>query len=1042
MADVTSHSVNVLLVDDSPANLLTLEAVLAPLGVVLHRSSSGEHACRRVTEADYAVVLLDVRMPTMDGFETAARIRATPRSKSTPIIFLTAQPGDEDVLDQVYSFSAVDFLAKPLNPRVLLSKVGFFVELHRNKEELRTDRAFLAAVLEAVEDGIVACGPDGTLTLFNRATREMHGLPVQPLPLERWSEHYNLYRPDGETLMSPDEIPLAKALAGEYVRNAELVIAPAGRKPIKLAASGRPLIDESGRKLGAVVSMHDITARHEAEAARRAADALSLFNKRLAEVFRQAPAFMCVVREPLHVFEMVNDRYLQLIGNRKVIGKPVAEALPEVVEQGFVAMLDRVYATGEPYVGTDVRIVLQQTPGGPPDERFIDFVYLPLRGPDGAISGILAHGVDLTDRKRAEQALRASEMRVRLATDAAGLGVWVWEPAIDAVTWENDRSQQIFGLTAKEPSLTAARFRAEFLVAEDGDEFARAAANSLRTGKPFLFEGRFFRPHSAEVRWIALTGLLEPRTDGSPVRMIGTAADITDRKRAEAELKASESRYRALFNSMDEGFCVIELVFDAIGAPVDWRYLETNPAFVQQTGLADAIGRTAREVMPNIEENWIHGYGQVALTGKPMRMVAASRDLGGWFDVSATRIGEAAERKVAVFFSDITLRRRAEDELRKLAADLADADKQKNEFLATLAHELRNPMTPLRTGLRLLNHPKQEAEILAPTIAMMERQLGHMVHLVDDLLDVARISGGKLELRKERTDLASVIGSAVESSTPVIEARGHELTVDVAEPAVELAADPTRVSQVLSNLLDNAAKYTPAGGRIRLAAHRAGAEVVISVTDNGVGIAAESMPRIFEMFTRVGKNAHGGLGIGLSIVRRLIEMHGGTIEAESGGLGSGTTFTVRLPLGVPADNAGDLEHRETSPTGAAEPLHLLVVDDNVDAARSLSTLLELSGHSVSVAADGLEALRSAVETAPQVVFLDIGMPGMSGYEVAQALRRMPSGERLVIAAVTGWGSSEDKARAKDAGFDHHLTKPIDLDRVEQILRSVSGGLRP
>ena len=881
VADRTAHSVNVLLVDDSPANLLALEVVLEPLNVVLHRSPSGADACRQVLEADYAVVLLDVRMPTMDGFETAARIRATPRSKNTPIIFLTAESADERVLEQVYSFSAVDFLGKPILPRVLLSKVGFFVELYRSKEQLRTEGAFLAAVLEAVEDGIVACGPDGTLTLFNRATREMHGLPVEPLPPERWSEHYNLYHPDGETLMSPGEIPLVKALAGEYVRNAEMVIAPKGRKPRKLAASGRPLIDESGRKLGAVVSMHDITARHEAEAAKRAADALSLFNERLAEVFKQAPAFMCVVREPSHIFEMVNDRYLQLIGQRQVIGKPVAEALPEVVEQGFVAMLDQVYATGEPYVGTDVRLVLRQTPGGPLEERFVDFVYLPLRGADGTVTGILAHGVDLTERKRAEQALRASEMRVRLATDAAGLGIWVWEPAVDAVTWENDRPQEIFGLRPGEPPLTAARFRSEYLAAREGAEFARAAGDSLRTGQPFFFEGRFSRPGSAEVRWIALTGLVEPHATGAPVRMIGTAADITERKRAEAELRASESRYRALFDTMAEGFCVIEIMLDSAGAPVDWRYLETNPAFVQQTGLADAVGKTARGVMPNVEGNWIEAYGQVALTGKPMRMVAESGDLGAWFDVSATRIGEAAERKVAVFFSDITLRRRAEDELRKVAADLAEADKKKNEFLATLAHELRNPMAPLRTGLRLLSHPKQGAETVPRTIAMMERQLGHMVHLVDDLLDVARISGGKLELRIERTDLGSVVRSAVESSTPLVEARHHELSVDVADPTLALDVDPTRIAQVLSNLLDNAAKYTPTGGRIRLAAHREGAAVVFSISDSGVGIAAESMPRIFELFTQAGKTAQGGLGIGLSIVRRLVEMHGGTKRFET-----------------------------------------------------------------------------------------------------------------------------------------------------------------
>jgi CheY-like chemotaxis protein len=340
----------------------------------------------------------------------------------------------------------------------------------------------------------------------------------------------------------------------------------------------------------------------------------------------------------------------------------------------------------------------------------------------------------------------------------------------------------------------------------------------------------------------------------------------------------------------------------------------------------------------------------------------------------------------------------------------------------------------------LLKHPLQGSEGVPSTVAMMERQLGQMVHLVDDLLDVARISGGRLDLRKEWVDLGSLVRSAVESTMPLLEAGRYEFSVDLSDPSLRLEVDPTRISQVLSNLLDNAAKYTPAGGRIGLAACCDGAEVVISVADNGVGIAAESMPRIFEMFTQVGTSAQGGLGIGLSIVRRLSEMHGGSIEAESSGLGTGSTFTVRLPLGMGGAADPEALQPDAAPAaGAGRSLRLLVVDDNVDAAESLAALLKLSGHCVTVAADGFAALRLAAEFAPQVVFLDIGMPRMSGYEVAQALRRMPDGARFVIAAVTGWGSARDKATAKDAGFDYHLTKPVDLEAVEEILEAVSAG---
>jgi CheY-like chemotaxis protein/anti-sigma regulatory factor (Ser/Thr protein kinase) len=255
------------------------------------------------------------------------------------------------------------------------------------------------------------------------------------------------------------------------------------------------------------------------------------------------------------------------------------------------------------------------------------------------------------------------------------------------------------------------------------------------------------------------------------------------------------------------------------------------------------------------------------------------------------------------------------------------------------------------------------------------------------------------------------------------------------EPDLALNVDATRISQVLSNLLDNAAKYTPPGGRLSLRARRDGSDVVISVSDNGIGLEPGSLPRVFDMFTQVGKGAQGGLGIGLSLVRRLVEMHGGEVGVESDGVDRGSTFTVRLPL----DRGAAPAPPPAVPTGAAAgALEILIVDDNVDAAESLSALLALGGHSVRVAADGFEALRSVDELAPAVIFLDIGMPGMSGYEVAEALRRTrPRDEQLVIAAVTGWGSAEDKARARDAGFDHHLTKPIDLESVEEILNGVA-----
>ena len=388
--------------------------------------------------------------------------------------------------------------------------------------------------------------------------------------------------------------------------------------------------------------------------------------------------------------------------------------------------------------------------------------------------------------------------------------------------------------------------------------------------------------------------------------------------------------------------------------------------------------------------------------------------------------------------TDVTDRKRIEDDLRRLAADLSEANRRKTEFLATLAHELRNPLAPIRNGLAVIRLAAHDAAAVSRTRAMMERQVGQMVLLINDLLDIARISSGKVDLRKKRVTLKSVISTAVETSSPLIEQGRHELKIQLFDESFQLDVDPTRIAQVISNLLNNAAKYTPTGGRIELTTLRQAGEVVISIVDNGVGIPAESLPHVFKMFNQVGRNmdhAQGGLGIGLTLVRRLVELHGGTVTATSPGAGKGSTFVIRLPL--PERPALEAHTSKDSTTGANEAavkgFHILIVDDNADAAESLSALLEIGGHTTRVAENGFQALKIAPQFQPQVVFLDIGMPGMNGYEVARAMRKTPGMERTMLVALTGWGGEEDRARAREAGFDQHLTKPVWLEAVEDLL---------
>lgn len=822
------------------------------------------------------------------------------------------------------------------------------------------------------------------------------------------------------------------------------------------------------------------------------------------------------------------------------------------------------------------------------------------------------------------------------------------------------------------------------------DAVAKAAA-----GEVVSFEAPCPTAKGSPREWeIQLTPIAGP--DGRPESLHCVSRDVTARKRAQAELLASEARYRSLFDSIDEGFCIIEMIYDGAGRPIDYRFLEANPAFAAHTGLLDAPGRAIREMVPELEEHWFEIYGRVAATGEPIRFVnTASKMDGRWFDLYAFSVGGA---RVAVLFKDITEKVRAErdreqllitlrherarlesilenapafictlrgphhvfelangryddmvggreligrpvrqvfpelegqgffelldqvyrsgepfvgkempihfrdeagrvdrrflnfvyqatreadgevagifvhgvdvtdmvtarealresearfrhladampqavwvaradgtidycnrkwaeyggcpdgalgeaswarlihrddlvrardawlestrtgrpfeveyrllradgrhrwhlgralpvedsrgrvvrwigtntdvDDAKRLSEALQRADRRKDEFLATLAHELRNPLAPILNGLQLLRLSPPEKAGKA-TIEMMGRQLGHMVRLIDDLMDVARVGSGKIALRRERTTVQAAVTAAIEASRAVVEAGRHALTVSLPDEPIPLDADPTRLSQVFTNLLTNAAKYTEPGGRIDLAAWREGAEAVVSVRDSGVGLAPEMLSRVFEMFTQVDASvtrSQGGLGIGLTIVKRLVEMHGGQIEARSEGEGRGSEFVVRLPLSEPA---GDEPPRPAADQGRApgDAIRVLVVDDNRDSANTLTRLLALDGHDVRTAYDAAGALAAASACPPDAIVLDLGLPDRNGYEVAVALRAQPDLRDAMLVALTGWGQPEDRRRSREAGFDHHLVKPVDVETLRNILAAVARSIR-
>jgi len=561
---------------------------------------------------------------------------------------------------------------------------------------------------------------------------------------------------------------IERALRGEaiYADRMYLVMNRHGyEEPTWFTFSYSPVRDETGVIAGMYCAVVEVTEQVLAEKYRNEE------NERFRALFEQAPGIMAVLRGPDHVFELTNQSYMQLIGHRPIVGRRAREALPEIVGQGFFELLDRVYATGEPFVGHALPVRLQREPDGPLEERYIDFVYQPILDVNGAVSGIFVEGSDVTARKLVEDELRA-------------------------------------------------------------------------------------------------------------------------------------------------------------------------------------------------------------------------------------------------------------------------ANRQKDQFLAMLAHELRNPLAPIMTAAQLLKLGRLDARSAANASEIIVRQAEHMTDLVNDLLDVSRVTRGLVTLEKEELDLNAIVAAAVEQVRPLIDARRHALTLQLSGQPARVIGDRTRLVQVISNILNNAAKYTAPGGRIVLSVTGDAEHVTVAVRDNGVGISPEVLPYIFDLFTqaeRTPDRSQGGLGIGLALVKSLVALHGGSVHAHSDGLGQGSEFSLCLPSVIrpPAPAPDPAAAAESFPDNGS--LRVLVVDDNADAAQMLAALLEVQGHAVSVEYDGRGALARARNEHPDVLLLDIGLPDMDGYELARRLRAQPENAGATLVALTGYGQKQDRQEARQAGFDHYLVKPADLNEVNEVL---------
>ncbi|WPB57847.1 ATP-binding protein [Xylophilus sp. GOD-11R] len=784
----------------------------------------------------------------------------------------------------------------------------------------------------------------------------------------------------------------------------------------------------------------------------------------LVEVILAAhePRFLAWGPERVMIY---NDHYAPLCGSKHptALGRPFAEVWADIIDD-VGPIMERTYG-GEAVHMEDIAFTMRDRHGYPEETHF-SFSYLPVHSRDGAVDGMICTCRETTDAVLTQRLLgfqlrlgdllrpisdatEVKHLAVQLLADELDAGLVGYGeilPSGHAVTQTShgDGTLPTARGTPRSPgampTTLAALGSGSRVVLHDLAQDTGAIAREIgamfgHTGARSVAAIPLVK-HRSLVAYLFLAHATPRRWSD---RELELAADVAERTWAAVErattdtaLRRTRERLAATLDAADISTWDYDVAADlllpddnlarlfAVAGPqariggsldtfVNCAHPEDRDALRQL--LRRSLTRGAdwrsdhRVLQPDGSHRWVVAHGRV------------ERDANG-----------NAQRMPGVLV-DITDRKRAEEALQ-------DADRRKDEFLATLAHELRNPLAPIRSAARISSEPSATLQQLRWSHEVIERQVRNMALLLDDLLDVSRITRGILEVRKTPTSAASVVEAALETARPVIAARKHRLEVDLAAEAMLIDADPLRLAQALSNLLTNAAKYTDPGGTIRLAARHDGDVLELRVSDTGIGIAPASLDRIFAMFSQVEpalERSEGGLGIGLALVKGIVELHGGTVQASSAGLGRGSEFVLRIP-GL---HAGTPPVAQEAPSAAAghAPLRVALADDNVDGAETLQALLELDGYEVRIAHDGLAALELVLEYRPDVVFLDIGMPGLNGYEVAQQLRgeQMPGETPPVLVALTGWGGADDKRRALNAGFDRHLTKPVDPDALVRIL---------
>lgn len=891
----------------------------------------------------------------------------------------------------------------------------FDIDDRRRDEQ---ERALLASIVDETQDAIVSKSLDGMIRSWNPGAARLFGYTAA----EAIGQPITLIIPPER--LSEERMILRRLRAGERIEHFETVRLTRSGQRIDVSLTVSPILDESGTVISASKVARDISRQKRAE------ETLREREQRYALVLTGAGAAIWDWDVPAKTV-VYSRRWKELLG---LSDEEVSDSEDEWRKHIHPDDLERVVTSLQAHLEGRTRVYDEEYRVRHKDGTWLWVADRGIASRDsrGRVLRMAGSKTDITRTKEAMRALRLSETKLRALIELSPVGIGTIDAQGNTVSL-NPSALAIHGFSSLREMLSRLEdYRAQFrLTYPDGtaippDEWPLARA--LRGDAVSDYEVILHRP-DGERRTIMYSAVPLPHTPDEAAAMVFVMHDVTGLRAAEAERTRSESEYRELVQSANSAI----IRWDREGTiafanpyaeslfgygPGELKDKHVNTLVPEESSTRREPASVFREIVAHPEKYADHVNENVTASGDRIWML--------WTNHPAYNdAGDVAE--ILAVGSDITRLKMAEEALR-------DADQRKDEFLAVLGHELRNPLAPLKSGAELLQYANEKPELLEQVSGMMTRQVRHLLRLVDDLIDLSRVNQGRIELRRAPLDLNDAVGAAIERIKPLIDERRHELRVRGSEVAVPVEGDFERLSQVAANLLSNAAKYTAPGGTITVSTEIDEHQARLSVADNGLGIPHGSIGEIFKMFNRISENrgtaSDSGLGIGLALSRRLIEQHGGSIEATSAGRGCGSEFVVSLPLAHPDILVGDRAPAARA-SGASE--RILIVDDNADAAESLRLILGIKGYRVRSVHDGQSALDVMPEFKPDVVLLDIGLPQMDGYETIAKLRQLPGGKRPLVFALTGWGQAQDEENSYKAGFDLHLTKPVDADVLADLI---------